>query len=53
MPPLTRKRRDLRFDGVLSTKNGKDVILSAPICDREGSEASTLNEKQDEAWKNF
>ena len=37
MPPLTRKRRELRFDGVLSG-GAEGAVLGAPVCDREGAE---------------
>jgi nicotinamidase-related amidase len=49
MPPLTKSRRDLRFDGVLCTKPANratgagsadraDVFLGAAVCDGEGSD---------------
>jgi len=37
MPPLTRKRRDLRFDGVMFNDSNGEVQLGAPVCDREGA----------------
>merc|ERR1712139_281098 len=37
MPPLSRKRRALRFDGVLSATPDNEVVLTEPVCDSEGS----------------
>lgn len=55
MPPLTRKRRDLRFDGVLGapiggSSDGNDVVLSAPVLDKEGS-VLEMNPHREAAWK--
>jgi len=48
MPPLTRKRRDLRFDGVLSCGQGGEAMLGAPVCDKEGIEGTS---KQTAIWE--
>eukprot|EP00927_Polykrikos_kofoidii_P037890 TRINITY_DN32096_c0_g1_i1.p1 TRINITY_DN32096_c0_g1~~TRINITY_DN32096_c0_g1_i1.p1 ORF type:complete len:598 (-),score=71.58 TRINITY_DN32096_c0_g1_i1:94-1887(-) len=49
MPPLTRKRRDLRFDGVISATPQGEAVLTAPICDQEGSEVGR-NTRQTASW---
>jgi len=50
MPPLTRKRRDVRFHGVMSS--GADgVLLGPPVLDREGAEASAADAKISSTWQ--
>jgi len=52
MPPLTRKRRDLRFDGILSwdSKTNKSV-LSAAILDQEGSGPMSNDQNHQKTWE--
>ena len=38
MPPLVRKRRDLRFDGVLMPGKDGTIVLGAAVPDKEGDE---------------
>ena len=38
MPPLVRKRRDLRFDAVLMPGRDGTVVLGAAVPDKEGDE---------------
>lgn len=49
MPPLTRKRRDLRWDGVISVDSTGSVVLAAPIVDKEGYEGA--NETRQSVWR--
>jgi len=50
MPPLTRKRRDLRFDGVISSSCSDEAVLSAPVVDREGSDPAS-DTRQADMWQ--
>jgi len=49
MPPLTRKRRDIRFDGVLSpTSCGTGAHLGPPVLDAEGCNGLSTGPKSNE-----
>merc|ERR1712113_803620 len=50
MPPLTRKRRDLRFHGVIGSTNTGEAVMCSPIVESEGSN-SVHNVEQAATWE--